>query len=62
MNKLSEKEAEGMTVNERLYLSGLLNAFDKAVEERDKEEVRGILAQLYLTPENIDAIILSEIE
>lgn len=62
MNKLSEKEAAGMTVNERLYLSGLLNAFDEAVEERNKEKAKGILEQVYLTPENIDAIILSEFE
>ena len=51
-----------MTVNERLYLSGLLNAFDEAVEERNKEKAKGILEQVYLTPENIDAIILSEFE
>lgn len=51
-----------MTVNERLYLSGLLNTFDEAVEERDKEKVRDILEQVYLTPENIDAIILGAFE
>lgn len=62
MNKLSEKKAASMTVNERLYLYGLLNAFDEAVEEKDQGKARGIFEQIYLTPENIEAIILSEFE
>ena len=49
-----------MTVNERLYVSGLFDEFDKAVNERDENVLRAILEQVYLTSENIEAIIRSE--
>ena len=61
IRKLSEKEAAGMTVNERLFVSGLFDEFDKAVNERDENAMRAILEQVYLTSENIKAIIRSEL-
>ena len=39
---------KGMTINEALCESGLINEFDKAVEKRDVQKVRGILKQLEL--------------
>ena len=56
-HELSEKEAGGMTVNERLYVSGLMRQFDDAVERKDTEEISEILRKLYLDQPDIDAII-----
>jgi len=49
----------GMTVNERLYLSGLMDDFDKAVAEKDSDKVRGILQKVELTEESIKPILES---
>lgn len=50
-----------MTVNERLYLSGLLDAFDKASAQGNKVELKTILEKVYLSPEAIEAIIEQEL-
>lgn len=47
----------GMTVNERLYVAGLLNSFDKAIQNKDVDLVISILRQVELTGSNIDDII-----
>ena len=47
----------GMTVNERLYLSGLMEAFDKAVKSRNYAEVVAILKKVELTDESINPIL-----
>ena len=47
----------GMTVHERLYASGLMEQFDKAIEERDIEKVRSILRNVELTEESIRPIL-----
>mgnify|MGYP003390802617 FL=1 len=52
-----ENKYSGMTVNERLYVSGLMDEFDKAVEERDIERVRSILNNVELTEESIEPIL-----
>ncbi len=52
-----ENKYSGMTVNERLYVSGLMDQFDKAVEERDIERVRSILSNVELTEESIGPIL-----
>jgi hypothetical protein len=59
--QLTEKEVSGMTVNERLYLSGLLDAFDKASAQGNKVELKTILEKVYLSPEAIEAIIEQEL-
>ena len=47
----------GMTVNERLHVSGLMDEFDKAVEDRDVDRIRGILSNVELTEESIKPIL-----
>jgi hypothetical protein len=47
---------EGMTVNERLFASGLINEFDKA-KKHDKEKTRKILELLQADKPSIDKII-----
>lgn len=47
----------GMTVNERLYVSGLMNEFDKAVAEKNTEKVREVLERVELTEESIKPIL-----
>jgi hypothetical protein len=53
----SERALSGMTVNERLYLTGQFDAFDSAVKADDIEALRRILKRCFLGNENIDAII-----
>ena len=47
----------GMTVNERLHVSGLIDEFDKAVVEKDADEVIRILKEVELTDESIKPIL-----
>lgn len=59
--QLTEKEASGMTVNERLYLSGLLDSFEEAAKQKNKVELKSILEKVHLNSENIEAIIEDEL-
>ncbi len=59
--QLTEKEASGMTINERLYLSGLLDDFEKAAKQKNKVELKSILEKVYLNSESIEAIIENEL-
>jgi len=52
-----DNKYKGMTVNERLYLSGLWDEFEKAVKEKDVEKARKILEEVELTKPNIDPIL-----
>jgi hypothetical protein len=54
---LSEDEARGMTVNERIFLSGQMDEFDKAVAQRNVPELERILRSVYLQPDTIRANI-----
>ncbi len=47
----------GMTFNERLYVSGLLNKFDKAVEKKDVKKVILLLKNAELTDDSIEPIL-----
>lgn len=47
----------GMTVNERLYASGLMDAFDKAVGEKNTAEVVRILHMVELGEDSIKPIL-----
>lgn len=46
-----------MTVNERLYVSGLIKEFDKAVEEKNSTEATRILREVELTDDSIKPIL-----
>ncbi|MDA0910642.1 MAG: hypothetical protein O2809_03670 [Proteobacteria bacterium] len=52
-----EKKYIGMTVNERLYASGLIDEFDKAVAKKDTQKVRSILEDVELVEESIKPIL-----
>ena len=47
----------GMTVNERLYASGLIDEFDEAVKKRDVNMVTSILKKVELTDLSINPIL-----
>jgi hypothetical protein len=47
----------GMTVNERLYVSGLMGKFDEAVKQKNSEKVRAILEKVELTEASIKPIL-----
>jgi uncharacterized membrane protein YvbJ len=48
---------QGMTVNERLYVSGLMDEFDKAVKEKDTQKVKSILENVEINEESIKPIL-----
>ena len=56
-----ENRYAGMTVNERLYVSGLIDEFDEAAEKKDTEKVRAILEKVELTDESTIKPILEEL-
>ena len=49
----------GMTVNERLYVAGLIDDFYLAVEKKNVEKVISTLKAVDLGEENIKAILKS---
>ena len=52
-----ENKYAGMTVNERLYVSGLMDDFDKAVSEKNTAEVVRILRMVELGQDSINPIL-----
>ena len=46
-----------MTVNERLYVSGFMDEFDKAVKEKDIAKVKAILKSVELNEESVKPIL-----
>lgn len=47
----------GMTVNERLYVSGLIDKFDNAVKRKDVSTIVSILEKVELKEESIKPIL-----
>jgi len=43
---MSEAQFDGMTVNERLFSAGLLEAFDAATQRRNRDAMITILGQV----------------
>ena len=58
---LTEREAAAMTVNERLWVSGLMSAYDKAIARRDVQEMTEILKRIYLDEQSIEANVRQEL-
>lgn len=52
-------EYKGMTVNERLYASGLMEKFDKAVKNKEIDKIKEILKKVELKDESIEPILKS---
>ena len=48
----------GMTVNERLYVSGLMDDFDKAIEEKNLEKAMEILSAIEIGDENVEVLLV----
>lgn len=48
---------KGMTVNERLYVSGLMDKFDKAIENNDIESLKVIIEKVALDESYIETVI-----
>lgn len=46
-----------MTVNERLYVSGLMDEFDKAVKKKDISKVQSILKKVEFSEATIKPIL-----
>lgn len=55
-----DNEYMGMTVNERLYVSGLMDDFDKAVKEKNVGCVIDVLKKIEITDENAIQPILKK--
>lgn len=53
----NESKYAGMTVNERLYVSGNLPTFEKAVKEKDIKKVVEILMSVELKDASIEPIL-----
>jgi len=51
----------GMTVNERLYISGLMDEFDQAVKKDDIEKVVSILKKVEIKKKSAIQAILKQL-
>ncbi len=56
-NRSPSLKFTGMTVNERIYLSGLIDEFDEAVEKKNADRVRSILEKVELSEDSIKPIL-----
>lgn len=55
-----DDQYKGMTVNERLYISGLMEKFDLAIKNKNVEEVIDILKKVEITDKSAIKAILKE--
>ena len=49
----NENSFSGMTVNERLYVSGLMDDFDYCLKQKDMEGIKSILKKIELNENSI---------
>jgi hypothetical protein len=52
-----DKKYSGMTLNEMLFQSGLLESFDDAIRKKDRATLLGILKKVNIDSENGGKII-----
>ena len=52
-----DNQYSGMTVNERLYVSGLMDEFDEAIQQKDADKIRAILEKVELAEQSIKPIL-----
>ena len=55
----NENSFSGMTVNERIYVSGLMDDFDYCLNQKDKEGIKFLLKKIKLNENSILDIIAS---
>jgi hypothetical protein len=52
----------GMTVNERLFVAGLLNRFDAAARQRDRQQLVEILKLVQMTSAEAESTVNALLE
>ncbi|NNE99559.1 MAG: hypothetical protein HKN25_11120 [Pyrinomonadaceae bacterium] len=55
--ELTPENAEGMTLNKRLWHAGLTNAYDRAIAEKNRKALFDIYKKVYLIDEDNDKIV-----
>lgn len=56
-HELTREEAGGMTVNERLWVAGLMDDFYDAIERCDEKKFRDICERVFLGSENTEVLV-----
>ncbi|GAA4454294.1 hypothetical protein [Rurimicrobium arvi] len=56
-----DRKYKGMTVNERLYISGFIDEFDQATKQHDIQRVIKILKEVEITDKNEVSAILNKL-
>ena len=57
-SEMMKNQYSAMTVNERLYASGKMDEFDKAILEKNIDQVIAILKSVHLNDESISSILI----
>ncbi len=55
--ELTEKDAVGMTINERLYHADLLADFEQSLSQRNKLKLESVLEQVFVGKEDIAFVV-----
>lgn len=56
-----DNKYKGMTVNERLYVSGLSEDFDRAVLEKNTDKIKSLLEKVEITDDSQIIPILEQL-
>jgi hypothetical protein len=55
--ELTEKDAAGMTINERLYHADLIKDFEDSLSQRNKLKLESVLKKVFISKEDIAFVI-----